>query len=677
MTRVQKAVLWTLALCAVGYLAIHLLVVEAPWPAHGQVQGDGGETRTMAALCLDRGQPVAGVIVDIFRQTGGPVTPRVESFGRTTTDDAGRLQVSLPWNTDAQRKAAAGQYLLYFTAPGRAIKSLLVNADNPLPEEVLLPPTSEENVYVPPSHLVMATDKGIVMGKGISGAEGFSDRRGGANNSLSGPPPSSFAAAHDPTANGFPTAPVPEAPTVSHRVLPAQTVAQSYTDRIEAAVKTLREASSEGEKDAARQTLRTLLTEVFAADMQSRSRQAQEIENRLAKLREQYQAREQVKDEIISLQLQVLEKQAAGLGFPAIASEPADAPAERIGIERKPLVLNQYVLSEFKRRNAAAILEMNKHGLFVESLDGKLYAYANVNFPNGPSNIVVRDSNTGEVVGAGNTVDAIGPLEFAEDGVATRNRNDELQLRIRLPATKGRPDGPNAFAPNSSMLDDLAKRHPTVILEMKRHGHFIESADGKLYAFANVNSPKGPSNIRVVDAATGKLVTEANVAQAVGPLEFTDEGVATRGEDGALQLIVPLSTRPNPTSDVQSPHTLSPAPVDPLGEAKAEAARKEQDRTPESQIAELELQPTGGRYRTGISKEKALDIAGYEGVVRVLPGQRRLERLPKATTKLQWRWGDVTEGVDEPELFDYVLIEWLDELSFTFYRSPDLKSKER
>jgi biotin carboxyl carrier protein len=57
--------------------------------------------------------------------------------------------------------------------------------------------------------------------------------------------------------------------------------------------------------------------------MQAREQQAQEIESRLAKLRRQYQQREAAKDRIIDLQLQVIEQDAAGLGFPGSPNSSA------------------------------------------------------------------------------------------------------------------------------------------------------------------------------------------------------------------------------------------------------------------------------------------------------------------------------------------------------------------
>jgi hypothetical protein len=85
---------------------------------------------------------------------------------------------------------------------------------------------------------------------------------------------------------------------------------------IEAALKTLREAKTDADKQAAKDSLRKALAAIFSDDMQARAREVKEIETRLEKLRQQYQARENAKDEIIELQLKVLEKNADGLEFP-------------------------------------------------------------------------------------------------------------------------------------------------------------------------------------------------------------------------------------------------------------------------------------------------------------------------------------------------------------------------
>ncbi|TWT32617.1 hypothetical protein [Blastopirellula retiformator] len=78
----------------------------------------------------------------------------------------------------------------------------------------------------------------------------------------------------------------------------------------------LEKAKTDAEKAQAREELRQALTEVFTADMKQRDNQARDIEARVKKLRQQYDAREDAKDEIIELQLKLLEKQAEGLEFP-------------------------------------------------------------------------------------------------------------------------------------------------------------------------------------------------------------------------------------------------------------------------------------------------------------------------------------------------------------------------
>jgi hypothetical protein len=238
--------------------------------------------------------------------------------------------------------------------------------------------------------------------------------------------------------NGAPSLPG-ELPMGAGGTMPGQAMVGSNQERIDAAVKKLREGQSDQEKQAARQSLRTILEGIFDDDMEAREKQAQEIEDRLAKLRQQYRTRERAKDEIIELQLQVLENDAAGLGFPAAQPAPRSSGYDPFGgtippawPKRKGPALQDYVLEAFKKRNAAAILDMNKRGHFIESPDGKLYAYANVNFPHGPSHIFVRDCATGELVADGMARTPVGPLQFTDEGVASREAGDRLELRVPL-----------------------------------------------------------------------------------------------------------------------------------------------------------------------------------------------------------------------------------------------------
>lgn len=115
----------------------------------------------------------------------------------------------------------------------------------------------------------------------------------------------------------------------------AQRQPQAAQEQIRAARQQLSDAKTDDDKKAARAHLRKLLADIFAQDMQMREKQAAEIKSRLAKLRQQYQAREKVKDQIIDLQLKVIERDAAGLGFPGNAS-PSPTPPEEDETDAQP-----------------------------------------------------------------------------------------------------------------------------------------------------------------------------------------------------------------------------------------------------------------------------------------------------------------------------------------------------
>lgn len=372
MTRVQSTVLWTLAMCVFGYIAVHVLIVKAPGAAQAQQpatdplsdkplpeddpKGLGAErpapapalepARALVAICVgDNGEPLDDVIVDIFRETPSesPFDPRVESVGRTKTTDDGRLAVSLPLIQGKTKEGeAAAMYLFYFSAPGRPIKSMIVKNGTQLPKQIVIPTKSTEHIYAPTHHIVVAKTKGISVsplhsairaftkdGK-IYRVEGFVDER----NDGKAPASGNGASLGLPGGNS--------AQMGMRRPGSGQSSQQTAQEQILAARKRLTDATSDEEKHAARAVLRKLLADVFAQDMQMREKQAMEIEIRLAKLRQQYEARQKVKEEIIDLQLKVIEQHAAGLGFPGGQSsvpptangrddvyEPAAAPQTR------------------------------------------------------------------------------------------------------------------------------------------------------------------------------------------------------------------------------------------------------------------------------------------------------------------------------------------------------------
>lgn len=85
--------------------------------------------------------------------------------------------------------------------------------------------------------------------------------------------------------------------------------------RIANLARKLRDEPGDHGKAQARKALRAALAEAFDADMQARQKQVDQIESRLRRLRDQFQAREKLKEEILSLQLKVLESTGESLDF--------------------------------------------------------------------------------------------------------------------------------------------------------------------------------------------------------------------------------------------------------------------------------------------------------------------------------------------------------------------------
>jgi uncharacterized protein (TIGR03067 family) len=102
--------------------------------------------------------------------------------------------------------------------------------------------------------------------------------------------------------------------------------------------------------------------------MQAREKHAAEIESRLARLRKQYQEREAAKDKIIDLQLQVIESDAAGLGFPG-ASSPVATPEKEPAAENDgPDSKQTSDLEMIQGGWVSAACEMNGHKLDGQAL---------------------------------------------------------------------------------------------------------------------------------------------------------------------------------------------------------------------------------------------------------------------------------------------------------------------
>lgn len=82
-----------------------------------------------------------------------------------------------------------------------------------------------------------------------------------------------------------------------------------------AATAKLKVANSEEERQAASQLLRSALEDYFAADLGVREREVKGIHERVESLDKLIERRRQARDQVISLQLEVLKNEADGLGF--------------------------------------------------------------------------------------------------------------------------------------------------------------------------------------------------------------------------------------------------------------------------------------------------------------------------------------------------------------------------
>lgn len=595
MPRLQKTVLWAVVVCVFGYLGAHVLMIKAPsvvraqdtpagttrLPDNGGVTDDPKATapvapedqgaprgapqtteeprvpvpeetavtdpvtpaetlktedRALTAICVgDQGEPLDGVIVDIFRQSPVDVAPppRVEGYGKTITKDGGKFSVSLPLlKGKADVREAEAMYILYFTASGRPIKSLTIANDTKLPTQIAIPTTVKERLYVPTHHLVQAKNKGVSISPMLSAPrfatkdgqfarlEEFKDQRDsgeetpatGTKNAGTFPPEDAA-----PRDKGSMTVPKTDSkrdlPLVAYAVRNArladvsQVIESQFAGRfrqvardehhamimveadadtqaeirgvinfldkadpprpasgvksmswpaaqeqISSARQKLAAAKTDMEKQAAREQLRKLLAEIFAQDMQMREQQAAEIESRLAKLRQQYQARVKVKDEIIDLQLKVIEQDAAGLGFPGIvpASEMPSGPMRGANEQSRlpgssvlnPMAttLDPEFLKKYSTKPQTRVGELAARGQFVGSPDGKHYAYVETkgdNIPEGTAEIRVCDARTGERFAAIKLKSPVGKLKFLNEGVATEDADGTLKLRIPFSTEHG------------------------------------------------------------------------------------------------------------------------------------------------------------------------------------------------------------------------------------------------
>jgi hypothetical protein len=101
---------------------------------------------------------------------------------------------------------------------------------------------------------------------------------------------------------------------------------QEVPEPVDRAMRQVQAAKTDEERQAAKNGLRMVLVEVFVKDMQLRKVETLRIEERLAKLKAQHEARLSAREQIIDLQMKVLEHDAAGLGFPGPQSRTSHQP---------------------------------------------------------------------------------------------------------------------------------------------------------------------------------------------------------------------------------------------------------------------------------------------------------------------------------------------------------------
>lgn len=88
------------------------------------------------------------------------------------------------------------------------------------------------------------------------------------------------------------------------------------SEKTQKAIAKLRDAEGDDEKSEAKEELKAALEDEFDAYLKRQSEELDRMEEKLAKLRKQLDKRSDAKDDLVSLQLQMLVNEANGLGWP-------------------------------------------------------------------------------------------------------------------------------------------------------------------------------------------------------------------------------------------------------------------------------------------------------------------------------------------------------------------------
>ena len=126
----------------------------------------------------------------------------------------------------------------------------------------------------------------------------------------------------------------------------------------------------------------------------------------------------------------------------------------------------------------------------------------------------------------------------------------------------------------------------TAIDELVKRGHFLESPDGVLYAYVNANWPAGGSELRVVNSASGRLVAAARFSEIIGPLQWTEEGLATKEANGTLKVrvrVAEVTDRGGPGKEPNAEGSNVPGPLATHAERVSPAPAQREETLPASQ----------------------------------------------------------------------------------------------
>lgn len=321
------------------------------------------------------------------------------------------------------------------------------------------------------------------------------------------------------------------------------------------ALDAFRTAPDGQDKEAKKAELKKQLTEIFEADMKARKAQADEIETRLKKLQEQYKAREAAKERIIDLQIEVLEKDAAGLGFP---KGYTSNKAEQFSGKPNP----ELTLVNALRREGGAAQDLRKRGLFVVSEDRRCYAVVAPGSNPSHATLYLFDSRTGAMLAKYEPEGEIAEIRFQEGGVGVRMPEGKFEVRIPL-KTPAKSDAASSSSqnppddPSFHPLGTLKQHNPESLDQLRRQGHFVETVDGKYYALALFAPPSGPTMIYLIDSATGQKVSRAIVEKPVSQILFTDEGVTASEYGKKQELKIPFDKKPEAKSTAPAAEELS------------------------------------------------------------------------------------------------------------------------